>query len=746
MTDHGARRAGGRHRAVPSAGRPDEEDLDEEASPDEGAPDEATVVLDVAGAGEAVRARRRLLWRRVRRGAYVLLALAFAAPVVAFLVVYTFVSVPDPNALVAGLNQPVTMYYSDGTPMYAKESANSHRLATWDQIPPAMRNAQIAAEDATFMTNSGFDVTAIVRTVWNRLGGGTGGGSTIGQEYVKNATGNDDSTLKRKFVEMVMSYKMTRTYSKQDILTAYLNTVYFGHGAYGVQAAARTYFGEDASALTIEQAALLAGLVQLPGEADNPDYQYQRFRYVMRQLLENHWISQAQHDSAQFPAPVGAGGGPGLTSPTRQYVVSAALAEMAGKGYSEQALSKSGAKIYTTIRPPAQTAAEAAVSKIMAADAAYPDEAAALVAVDPATGAVIAYYGGDGSTSYDLARTAQQPGSSFKPYVLAAGLRSDPAHIGLASVYDGSDNQTIAGRVVHNSDGEGADHITVKDAMTQSVNTVFYRMAEQAGVRAVRQAAWDAGIPKRITTALGVTFDSLQQTDPATGKGNGNTELGIALGQYPVRPVDQAQGYATFAANGMYMPVHLVTKVVDGQGKTLYQFAAAPQQAFSPDPATNASIARTVTESLTAVAVSSGDGLAGNRPTAAKTGTAQFNDTSHNSAAWMVGYTPQIVTAVWFGNKKQPAPIYGNYHNGRGPEKGYDVYGREEPGYIWQAFMDAYLAGQPAVRFGDIPTISGVVPPAPPPATKPETPPRGVPTRPMPPHPGGGGGKRHPGG
>ncbi|MFD2420617.1 transglycosylase domain-containing protein [Amycolatopsis pigmentata] len=705
------------------------------------APDEVPAAYG-AEPGEAVRLRRRMVWRRVRRGAYVVLALAFAAPVVAFLIVYASVSVPDPNALVASLNQPVTMYYADGSPLYAKESADTHRLVTWDKIPPAMRNAQMAAEDSSFMTNSGFDAEAIVRTVWNRLGGGTGGGSTIGQEYVKNATGNDESTLKRKFTEMVTSYKMTRTYSKQDILTAYLNTVYFGRGAYGVQAAAQAYFGIDVRNLSIEQAALLAGLVQLPGEADDPAYQNQRFHYVMGQLLANHWISQAQYDSAQFPTPIGARGGPGPTSPTRQYAVSAALAEMAGKGFSEQALSKSGAKIYTTINPPAQAAAEAAVTKIMAADTAYPDEAAALVAVDPVSGGVIAYYGGDGSTAYDLARTPQQPGSSFKPYVLAAGLRGDPAHIGLGTVYDGSDNQTIAGRVVHNSDGEGADRITVSDAMTRSVNTVFYRMAEQAGVGAVRQAAWDAGIPKRITTSLGSAFDSLQQTDPATGKGTGVTELGIALGQYPVRPIDQAQGYATFAANGMYVPVHFVTKVVDGEGKTLYQFAAAPKPAFSPDLATNASIARTVTESLKDVATSSGDGLAGNRPTAAKTGTAQFNDTSHNSQAWMVGYTPQIVTAVWFGNKKQPAPIYGDYHNGRAPEKGYDVYGREEPGYIWQAFMNSYLAGQPVARFSDGPTINGV-PPAPAPEPKPE-PPRGEPPRPgPPPRPGGGGGRHH---
>ncbi|TVT56297.1 penicillin-binding protein [Amycolatopsis rhizosphaerae] len=662
-----------------------------------------------AGSAEG-RRRRKRIWRRVRRTLYVLAGLAVLGPVVAFVITYFLVSVPDPNALAASENQPVTLYYADGSMLYARSGPASHQLVTWDQIPQTMKNAQMAAEDETFMTNSGFDLKAIARTVWNRLTGGTGGGSTIGQEYVKNATGNDSPTLRRKFVEMVESYKMTRTYSKEDILTAYLNTVYFGRSAYGVQAAAHAYFDEDVSKLTTEQSALLAGLVQLPGQANNEAYQHKRFTYVMGRLLANHWITQAEHDSAQFPTPVpdGANGGSSLSD--RQFIVSQVFAELAQHGYNEEQLTTSGAKIYTTIRPDAQADAEASVGRIMAADKEYPDEGSALVSADPVTGEILAYYGGDGSTTYDLATTPQQPGSSFKPYVLAAGLRADPQNIGLDTVYDGSDNQVIAGQTVHNSDGEGSPHITVKDAMTESVNTVFYRMGAQVGVEAVRQAAWDAGIPRQITPALGVPFDSLQNDDPATGRGTGTTELGISIGQYPVRPLDQAQGYATFASGGQYVPLHLVSRVTGADGGQLYGFTTPPRPAFDSDPATNAAIAGTVTESLSDVASSSGDGLAGDRPVAAKTGTAQLGNTGHNSEAWMVGYTPQIVTAVWFGNKKQPAAIYGNYHNGKGREHGYDVYGREEPGYIWQAFMDAYLNGKPVTQFPEVSLITGMAP------------------------------------
>ena len=661
------------------------------------------------------RRRRKRVWRRVRRTLYWLLGLAILGPVAAFVIAYFVVDVPDPNALAASLNQPVTLYYADGSTLSTKSTAGSHQIVTWDEIPETMKQAQIAAEDETFMTNSGFDLKAIARTVWNRASGGTGGGSGIGQQYIKQATGNDEDTISRKFVEMVQSYKMTRTYSKEDILTAYLNTVYFGRGAYGVQAAARAYYNCDVGQLTTEQAALLAGMVQSPGQAGNIDYQHRRYQYVMGRLLANGKITRTEFDTARFPEPVSdsaKNGGSGLAD--RQYIVSQAYAELAARGYSEQQLTERGAKIYTTIQPPAQTQAEQAVGKVLAADAEYPDEASALVSADPVTGEIVAYYGGDGSTSYDLATTPQQPGSSFKPYVLAAGLRTQPDKINLDTVYDGSDGQTIAGQVVHNSDGEGAPRITVKDAMTKSVNTVFYRMADDIGVAAVRDAAWDAGIPRRTTTSLGGSFDSLQNYDPATGNGNGTTELGISIGQYPVRPLDQAQGFATFAAGGMYTPLHIVSRVTDDSGAEMYRFSTAPQRKFDEN------IATAVTQSMTDVAASSGLSLSDARPVATKTGTAQYQDTGHNSAAWTVGYTPQVVTAVWFGNKKQPAPIFGNYSGGK---RGYDVYGRQEPGAIWQLYMGAYLNGKPVEQFPALPA-----PPPPPPTTTTAPPP--VPEKP----------------
>jgi membrane peptidoglycan carboxypeptidase len=684
------------------------------------------------------RARKHKIWRRVRRTLYVLVALGFLGPVVAFIVMYQFVTVPNPNALVAQLNQPVTLYYADGSTMYTSAGGkNSHQLATWDQIPDSMKNAAMAAEDETFMTNSGFDLKAIVRTAYNQLTGGTGGGSTISQEYVKKATGNDQRTITRKVSEVVEAYKMNNTYGKQDILTAYLNTVYFGRGAYGVKAAAQAFYNEDLGKVTNEQASLLAGMIQLPSYADNAKYEQKRYTYVMGRMLANRWVSQSEYDNATFPTPQSDSNGSNADPAApkdRQYIVSEVFAELQQQGYNEQALSKSGAKIYTTINPVAQATAESSVSQVVGADSQFTQdpknpEGAALVSIDPATGKIIAYYGGDGTTSYDLAMTPQQAGSSFKPYVFAAALQnnSQPGaqQVGLNTLYNGSDNQIIDGQLVHNSDGEGSSQMTVWDAMTQSVNTVFYNMGYTTGVGKVREAAWDAGIPKKITPSLKnpnyTSFDSLQQDDPNTGVGNGVTEAGISIGQYAVRPIDQAQGYATFANNGMKIPAHFVDKVTDNSGGMLYQFNTSATPAFSQDPVTNANIAGTVTQSLTKVAAQH-NGLDNNRPNGAKTGTQDFKAgnarTGHNADAWMVGYTPQVVTAVWFGHVNEPAPVYGLYKNPLGKmthtddtthhsASGYDVYGREEPGYIWQSFMNGYLANQPVVQFPAVQAVTG---------------------------------------
>ncbi|WP_192909640.1 transglycosylase domain-containing protein [Gandjariella thermophila] len=648
------------------------------------------------------RLRRKKIWRRVRRTCYALGAVGVLGPIIGFVVAYQFVSVPDPQEVAAKQQQVVTLYYADGSEMGKVTPKTGNRvLVKYEQIPDQVRHAVEAAEDATFEdpSNHGFDMKSIVRAVWIQATGGASGGSGITQQYIKQATGNDQHTITRKFLELVKAYKMSQQESKNDIITAYLNTIYLGRGAYGIQAAAQAYFGKDVGQLSPEEAAYLAGLIQGPGRSENRDYVQTRWNYVMDQMVKYRWLSAEERQSATLPNPVAQNASRSdQLSDSGQFIKRQIEAELDAQHLTWDQVQVNGAKVYTTIDPKAEKAAEDAAHKVMAADAKTPSLATALTAVDPKTGGIVAWYGGDDSSYYDMATIPHPPGSSFKPFVFLAAMENNP-QIGLNTLYDGTDNQQIAGRTVHNSDGETCGQLcTVKTAMTESVNTVFYRMGVDAGTGNVRNAALQAGIAPTMRDVSGDQVPSLITVD-SNGKGT-NVEAGIALGQYPVRTLDMAAAYATFANNGMKATPHFVSKVVDSGGNVMYQANVAPKPAFDPnDPDHNAKLARNVTESMIEVASHSGVPLDGSRPVAAKTGTAQFQDTGHNMAAWMVGYTPQIAAAVWVGNKDKPGPIFGNYRNTIGKAHDYDIYGREEPSYIWQLFMNNYLKGKPVEQF-----------------------------------------------
>jgi membrane peptidoglycan carboxypeptidase len=299
-----------------------------------------------------------------------------------------------------------------------------------------------------------------------------------------------------------------------------------------------------------------------------------------------------------------------------------------------------------------------------------------------------------------MAQVPHHPGSSFKPFTFLAAMEKDPS-VGLGSTYNGTPDQKIEGQLIHNAGDESCgQNCTVKTGMTKSVNTVFANMAAQTGVDRVRQAAYQAGIAKKLPDGRCGKQPTLVEMH---GCSPGDPAIGIAIGQYPVRTVDMAQAYATFANQGLRIPAHFVTKVTDADGNVLYQATQGPTAAFDKgDRYHNAQLARNVTASLSDVAAYSGTPLAGNRPNAAKTGTATYRKTDHNMAAWMVGYTPQIATAVWVGHWNKPAPIYGDYENTKGPSHHYDIYGREEPAYIWQAYMNDYLHGKPVKKFGPL--------------------------------------------
>ncbi|MEJ8281820.1 transglycosylase domain-containing protein, partial [Pseudonocardia spirodelae] len=619
------------------------------------------------GDGGAKPGRRR----RIRRWVLGLAAVAVVGPLVAFAI--GWLVLPVPNADDIAVTQVATFTYADGAPLATVRPDNVNRTSVpLDQVPVPVQQAVLSAEDRTFFSNPGFDITGIARAVLNQLSGGIGGGSTITQQYIKVTTGNDQYSLFRKFREVVLAAKMSKEMTKEQILENYLNAIYLGRGAYGIQAASQAYFGKNVQDLNASEGAMIAGLIQSPSRWDpakNPDMSKQRWNFVLDGMVAQGWMSQSDRAQQQFPQwrEASASDGGGIPGDDKGHIYNAARAELDRIGISETEINTQGLTVTTTIDPKAQEDAAKAVAQVMQGQ---PDNLrSSLVSVNPKTGAVIAYYGGENGVGLDYASVLKQPGSSFKPFVLAAALQASPP-VGLGTIYDGSSPQELAGTTVTNSEGVSCGQCSVKDAMTKSINTVFYRMGLDVGPQKVADAAHQAGIPADLLP---------------------NPAGGISLGDREVHPEDMAAAYATFAADGMKRDPFLVAKVTASDGRVIYDRGTADNGQQVMD----AQVARNVTESMTDVASSSRIGLDG-RPVAAKTGTVQSSVEGQNNDAWTVGYTPSVSTAVWVGTDDN-SPIKNS--------AGRPVYGRMLPGSIWQSFMNDVLQGTPAEQFSDFEPI-----------------------------------------
>src|SRR5947199_2666485 len=338
--------------------------------------------------------RKQRRWKIIRRVLYGLFGLFVVVPAIAFVITYFVVDVPSPQEVAHSQNQAVTYFYADGSPM-GKDVPNggNRTLLTPDQIPDIVKHAVIATEDSSFETNSGFDVTGILRAVYNQVTGGSGGGSTISQQYIKKATDNDAPTLTRKWTELAKSFKMNQTYEKKDIITAYLNIIYFGRGAYGIGAASQAFFHKDVKDLDYSEAALLAGLIQQPGRSENDKVAHDRWTTALDRMLQNGYISQAQRTSAQFPTPIPLAESKSQTGAPNAFIEQQVKDELAAHGITEDKYYSGGYQVHTTIDPKAQQIAEQVATDALKGQ---PDERLldALVAVDPKTGGVLAYYGG----------------------------------------------------------------------------------------------------------------------------------------------------------------------------------------------------------------------------------------------------------------------------------------------------------------------------------------------------------------
>ena len=652
---------------------------------------------------------QRFARRAGRLGTWLLAGVALLM-IVSIVLFYQLSNVPRPESL--PLNQVATIEYSDGSVM-ARVGTVDRTIVSLDKVPDQVRWAVLAAEDRSFYTEPAVSIKGTLRAALSDLtGGDTQGGSGITQQYVKNAYLSDSRTLSRKLKELMIAIKLSREYTKDEILEFYLNTVYFGRDTYGIQAAAQAYFGEDVTKLTAAQGAMLAALLRAPSyydPAQNPDAAKARWQYVVDGMVSTGHLTADQAAALRFPTVRKPVGTRLSTTGWKWLLVQRVFAELEADGVSGDEVYAKGMTIRTTIDPKAQQAAVAAIDQTFAnLTPAQRNLKNALVAVNPTSGAILAYYGGsgagvrgyDGKVDYiDYAGVGSRPpGSSFKPYTLATVLTQTLKKtagrplLGINSFVDGSYCTKIEGIQICNDPGDqsvSSPSITIANAMKYSLNTTFDELAAQAGPDNVAAMAHLMGI--------GATASNGQRT---LVDANGHSNFGIGIGDYPVTPLDQASGFATLADNGVHNDAYLVQKATSSTGEVVFTHKVASQRAMDPR------VANDVTLSMEPIAGSSGVGLAGARASAAKTGTEGIGkDTTANSDAWMVGFTQQVSTAVWVGTGLSK-PIVNAY--------GAPEYGRDLPGRTWQLFMNTYLADKPVLPLPTkqqvIGTASGTLP------------------------------------
>ena len=555
------------------------------------------------------------------------------------------------------------VYGANGALIGVLPAVENRTAVTRAEISPWMPKATVAIEDRRFYQHGGIDPVGIVRAFVADVSAGhvVQGGSTITQELVRNLYLSRDRTLQRKVVEACLSIKLAHAWSRDRILTAYLNDVYYGNHAYGIQAAAETYFSIPASRLTVEQAALLAGLPQAPSYYDplhNPSAALARRAEVLRALRRSGDIGEARYTAAVHDRSLHLHPSPAYASREPYFV--GYVENLLEQEYGGATLRAGGLKIYTTIRPRLQRAAAEALSHVVYA---RHDPAGAIVSVDPATGAIQAMAGvtpGAPGSQFNLATTAErQAGSTFKPIVLAAAVAQGMNPWATRYLSAPFDYAPLQWRV-RTYDGRYAGPETVAAATIHSDNTVYARLALDVGADSIASAAQELGVQT-----------SLQPTPS------------LALGTSAVTPLDMASVYATLAAGGVYSRPLAIRRVVFPGGKKDASWGELQQQRAIPDWVA-ATVTRVLEENMlhgTGV----GAHVAG-RVDAGKTGT-----TDDYADAWFCGYTPSLEATVWIGYPRGEIPML-DVH-------GATVSGPTLPATAWRLFMERALAGSSSVTF-----------------------------------------------
>lgn len=613
--------------------------------------------------GGAGRPRRHWL-----RGLILSAALLGSLAFLAFAFILARTEVPTPNDVV--MSQGTVVFYADGQREIGRLTDSTRRSIPLATVPEHTQFAVLAAEDRDFYEHGGVNPVGIARAALNNVfGNQVQGGSTITQQYAKNAFLSQERSWERKIKEALLAFKLETIVSKEEILQNYLNTSFFGRDAEGIEAAAYAYFGIPASQLTLEQSAVLASILKSPGglaPESNLEGLQGRFEYVLDAMLDKGWITEEQRNAAQFPEIKKQKAGDRLSGQTG-HLLTAVNKQLLALGFTEAEIQRGGMKIVTTFERQAQRAAERAV-RTQGPTSKTKGLRIGLAAVKPGSGEVVALYGGQNFIDDQINNATQQfaqAGSTFKPFALAAALDNG---VTLGTTWPGASPITIQGYTLTNYADKSYKDLSLLEATQESVNSAYVSMESAVGVDKVAQAAVSAGVPKRTP-----------------GMNMKNLDLTFVLGTASPSAVDMANAYATFAFQGIASKTTFIKQVMGPNDGLLWEFETEPNRVFSREVANTVTYAleKTVNNGTAAVAREL------RRPAAAKTGT-----TDDNKSAWFVGYTPQLSAAVLMAKEIDGRPVS---LSGTGGLK--TVTGGSYPAKIWTAFMAAALKGQPEEKF-----------------------------------------------
>lgn len=595
---------------------------------------------------------------------------------VAFLFIYYSRQLPDPNRLLGrDVPESTKIFAADETLLYEVHGEIKRTLVNLDQISPDLKNATLAAEDQNFYNHSGISITGLARSVLVNIMSGEKrqGGSTITQQFVKNAVLTREKTFIRKLKEIIISIELEARFSKDDIFKLYLNEIPYGRNAYGIEAASQTYFNKNASQLTLAESAYLAALPQAPSyynpSGPNFDDLQARQRYILNEMEELGYITPEQKEAALNENVEFQKIKTSIKAPHFVQYVESYLAEQ----YGEQTLQEGGLKVYTTLDTKMQEIAERVVAEGAARNKASGGANAALVAIHPKTGHILAMVGSKdyfaesepagcapGSTcvfepNVNIATSLQQPGSSFKPYAYVTAFGKDfkyaPASMLMDVVTD------FGNYTPRNFNLSESGPVSMRKALAGSLNIPAVKTIALVGPENVVETARDLGIQAPFR----------------------DCGLALVLGGCDVKLLDHTAAYAALANNGKRVDKTAILRIESKDGEVLEEYEEHSQQVLDPQAVYELIDIMTDNSARAYVFGSNSPLTLGNRPVAAKTGTTQeFRD------GWTMGFTPSLAAGVWTGN------------NNNKPMTRDAVF---TAGPIWNAFMREALANTPVEEF-----------------------------------------------